>query len=315
MLRSVSRLLLVIVNIICIVNVYCGFNGTNIEPREQNPINHQFMLWNKLNFVCMTCFNESGNIYYYHPKINFTHRQQLSVSVLVTLIGVEPTLQFYHNNKSFVFVNGSNQVSLVGERFLVNESLYFDGMGPYRLSIFSQMNKTNAFFQFNISSNSGRLVNDTNYSWLRSPSNSTIVLGPLFMGPHYFRFINYANATISPVVALRFNNLSSLGYPRYFPVSKEKVCPTKVPFIVTQTCKPEIKTVTVIKTITSVKEDNKKILMATPSEPPQLLECKQQLNVFIVLFVVVSCLFLLVIMVMMCRYTNQAQKQAKSSVY
>nr|QFU19710.1 putative transmembrane protein [Serpentovirinae sp.] len=314
MSRSVSRLLLVIVNIICIVNVYCGFNGTNIEPREQNPINHQFMLWNKLNFVCMTCFNESGNIYYYHPKIDFDHRQELNASVLVKLIGVEPTLQFYHNNKSFVFVNNSKQVILVGERFLVNESLYFDGMGPYRLSIFSQMNKTNVSFQFNITSNSGQLVTDTNYSWLDSPFNSTIVLGPLFMGPHYFRFIKYANATVSPVVALRFNNLSSLGYPRYFPASKTQVCPTKAPFIVTQTCKPEIKTVTIIKTITPAKED-KKVLTATPSEPPQLLECKQQLNVFIVLCVVVSCLFLLVIMIMMCRYTKQAQKQAKSSVY
>lgn len=314
MSRSVSRLLLVVVNIICIVNVYCGFNGTNIEPREQNPINHQFMLWNKLNFVCMTCFNESGNIYYYHPKINFTDREEINASVLVKLVGVEPTLQFYHNNKSFVFVNNSNQVSLVGEKFLVNESLYFDGMGPYRLSILSQMNKTNAFFQFN-TSNSGLYIRDTHYSWLDSPHNSTIVLGPLFTGPHYFRFINYANGTVSPVVALRFNNLSSLGYPRYFSASKEKVCPTKAPLIVTQTCKPQIKTVTVIKTITSAKEDNKKITTATPSEPPQLLECKQQLNVFIVLFVVVSCLFLLVIMIMMCRFTNQAQKQAKSSVY
>ncbi|QJQ82352.1 ORF6 [Morelia viridis nidovirus 2] len=314
MSRSVSRLLLVIVNIICIVNVYCGFNGTNIEPREQNPINHQFMLWNKLNFVCMTCFNESGNIYYYHPKINFSNRQQIDASVLVKLIGVEPTLQFYHNNKSFVFVNNSNQLSLQGERFLVNESLYFDGMGSYRLVILSQMNKTNAVFQFNTTSNSGVQVNDTHYSWLDSPHNSTIVLGPLFTGPRYFRFIKYANATVSPVVALRFNNLSSLGYPRYFPASKTQVCPTKAPLIVTQTCKPEVKTVTVIKTITSVKED-KKISTATPSEPPQLSECKQQLNVFIVLFVVVSCLFLLVIMIIMCRYTNQAQKQAKSSVY
>ncbi|AIJ50570.1 TM-glycoprotein [Ball python nidovirus 1] len=318
-------LLLLIVSILCVSNVNCGFNGTYIEPRNQNPINHPFMLWNSKSFVCMTCFNESGKVYYYHPKIDINHPWTLKEYVLAEWVSdgwkpnpaslTTPQLLFNHYNRTFFFYN-SSVLSLVGEKFIVNQSLYFDNLSPYYLKMFnvSSGNISQAYMMWN-----NRYLVDTYANWLKSPINTTVVLGDLFQ-PNIFRFINYRNGTLSPNVALRFNINASLGYPRYFPsiMAKQQSCPTKAPQVMVRTCKPEIRTVTVIKTVTKAAIIPKKQEQATtaiPSDSPQLLECKQQLNIFVVLFVVVSCVVLLILMVIMCRYTNQAQKPAKSRVY
>lgn len=317
--NSVRLLLLVIVGILCVSNVNCGFNGTQIEPRNQNPINHPFMLWNSKSFVCMTCFNESGIIYYYHPKINFNRSWTLKEYVLAEWVSdnkkFTPQLQFNYNNKTFSFYN-STILSLVGDRFIVNQSLYFDNLSPYYLKMLnvSSGNISEAYMMWN-----NRYLVDTYATWLKSPINTTVVLGDLFQ-PNIFRFINYRNGTLSPNVALRFNINASLGYPRYFPsaITKQQRCPTKAPQVIVTTCKPEIKTVTVIKTVTkaaAIVAKEEQATTAIPSDSPQLLECKQQLNIFVVLFVVVSCVVLLILMVIMCRYINQAQKSTKSRVY
>nr|AII00830.1 minor M protein 2 [Python nidovirus] len=314
---SVRLLLLISISLICVNNVYCGFNGTNIEPRSQNPINHPFMLWNHKSFVCMTCFNESGEIYYYHPGFQLTSLNNSYVKAEWVADGLSgkstPQLIFNHLNKTFSFYNGTD-VSIVGTKFKVNQSLYFDNLSPYYLSVFNvTSNKiSEAYMMWN-----NRFLFDLHAVWLRSPINTTIVLGDLFQA-NVFRFINYRNATVSPHVALRANLNASLGYPRYFPsTAKQQVCPTKSPVIVTQPCKPEIKTVTVIKEVEVqvTAKAKKSATIATPSESPQLIECKQQLNIFVVLFMVALCLFLLVLIIIMCRYTNKAQTKTKSSVY
>nr|AUS29615.1 TM-glycoprotein [Ball python nidovirus 1] len=308
-------LLLFIVSIFCLSNVNCGFNGTYIEPRNQNPINHPFMLWNSKSFVCMTCFNDSGKVYYYHPKVDFVNSSTLKEYFLAEWVSdgwrpnpnssTTPRLLFNQHNKTFSFYNSSVS-SLVGERFFVNKSLYFDNLSPYYLKIFnvSSSNITQAYMMWN-----NRYLVDTYANWLKSPINTTVVLGDLFQ-PNIFRFINYRNGTLSPNVALRFNINASLGYPRYFPsiMAKQQSCPTKAPQVVVRTCKPEIKAATISK-------KQEQATTAIPSDSPQLLECKQQLNIFVVLFVVVSCVVLLILMFIMCRFTNQAQKPAKSRVY
>nr|QFU19791.1 putative transmembrane protein [Serpentovirinae sp.] len=306
---------------------YCGFNGTNIESRIQNPINHPFMIWNDRNFICMTCFNESGQIYYYHPYFDVSWARMFGYFEVNHLKDSDFLLNFEHSNKTFKFFNLNRNVSSLSwnsSKYVVNQSLYFDSISPFYLNVSGVVNNTilstNASFQFNTSLGVGNKILDQTFYWLLSPTNSSIVLGPWYGFIQYFRLVTLANTTakLSPTVALRFKPPHNLGQPRYFPSQALQTCPTIGPVITrscptSKLCQSQVKTVTVIKT--AAKEERKVEVVVTPTPSVELSICKEQLNSFIIALAIVLCLLLAVLSLFMFRCSKQMQKQNKSNVY
>ncbi|QGW58081.1 minor M protein 2 [Morelia viridis nidovirus] len=306
---------------------YCGFNGTNIEPRRQNPINHPFMIWNDRNFICMTCFNESGQIYYYHPYFNVSWSRMFGYFVVDYFNNLDFLLNFEHSNKTFKFFNLNRNGSFLSwnsSKYVVNQSLYFDNISPFFLNVSVDINSTisptNVFFQFNTSLGVGTNIRDQTFYWLLSPINSSIALGPWYGFVRYFRLVTLANITakLSPTVALRFKPPHNLGQPRYFPSQAPLLCPTIGPVVTrscptSKLCQPQVKTVTVIKT--EVKEVTKAEEQVVSTSSVELSSCKEQLNSFIIALVIVLCLLLAVSSFLMFRCSKQMQKQNKSNVY
>nr|QJQ82384.1 ORF6 [Carpet python nidovirus 1]QJQ82392.1 ORF6 [Carpet python nidovirus 1] len=285
---------------------YCGFNGTNIEPRIQNPINHPFMIWNDRNFICMTCFNESGQIYYYHPYFNVSWARMFGYFGVTYFNNSDFLLNFEHSNKTFKFFN-LNQNGMVlswnSSKYVVNQSLYFDSISPFYLNVSGGVNNTilstNVSFQFNTSLGVGKSILDQTFYWLLSPTNSSIALGPWYGFTQYFRLV-------------------TLGQPRYFSSQALQTCPTIGPVITrscptSKPCQPQVKTVTVIKT--AAKEERKVEVVVTPTPSVELSICKEQLNSFIIALAIVLCLLLAVLSFFMFRCSKQMQKQSKSNVY
>nr|QJQ82288.1 ORF6 [Carpet python nidovirus 1] len=285
---------------------YCGFNGTNIEPRIQNPINHPFMIWNDRNFICMTCFNESGQIYYYHPYFDVSWDRMFGYFGVSYLNKSDFLLNFEHSNKTFKFFNLNQNNSFLSwnsSKYVVNQSLYFDSISPFYLNVSGGVNNTilptNVSFQFNTSLGVGKIIRDQTFYWLLSPTNSSIALGPWFGFIQYFRLV-------------------TLGQPRYFSSQALQTCPTIGPVITrscptSKLCQPQVKTVTVIKT--AAKEERKVEVVVTPTPSVELSICKEQLNSFTIALAIVLCLLLAVLSLFMFRCSKQMQKQNKSNVY
>nr|QJQ82312.1 ORF6 [Carpet python nidovirus 1] len=285
---------------------YCGFNGTNIEPRIQNPINHPFMIWNDRNFICMTCFNESGQIYYYHPYFDVSWDRMFGYFGVSYLNKSDFLLNFEHSNKTFKFFNLNQNNSFLSwnsSKYVVNQSLYFDSISPFYLNVSGGVNNTilptNVSFQFDTSLGVGKIIRDQTFYWLLSSTNSSIALGPWFGFIQYFRLV-------------------TLGQPRYFPSQALQTCPTIGPVITrscptSKLCQPQVKTVTVIKT--AAKEERKVEVVVTPTPSVELSICKEQLNSFTIALAIVLCLLLAVLSLFMFRCSKQMQKQNKSNVY
>nr|QJQ82376.1 ORF6 [Carpet python nidovirus 1] len=305
---------------------YCGFNGTNIEPRIQNPINHPFMIWNANNFICMTCFNESGQVYYYHPYFNVSWARMSGYFIVDYHRWSDFLLNFEHSNKTFKFfnLNQNSSLSWKASKYVVNQSLYFDNISPFFLNVSVAINSTisptNESFQFNTTLGVGRNIKDQTFYWLLSPKNSSIVLGPWYGFIQYFRLVTLANITakLSPTVALRFKPPHNLGQPRYFPSQALQMCSntgqvTTRSCPTSKLCQPQVKTVTAIKT--AAKEGSKVEVVVIPTPSVELSICKEQLNSFIIALAIVLCLLLAVLSLFMFRCSNQVQKQNKSNVY
>nr|QFU19739.1 putative transmembrane protein [Serpentovirinae sp.] len=301
---------------------YCGFNGTNIEPRRQNLINHPFMIWNNRNFICMTCFNESGQIYYYHPYFNVTWQRMFGYFEVKYVNKSDFELKFNHSDKMFNFCNfnqNGNCSSWPSTKYVVNQSLYFDNLSPFFLNVSGGVNSTipatNVSLQFNTSFGVGNSILDQTFYWLLAPINSSVALGPWWGFTRYFRLIDLANATaeLSPKVALRFLPPHNLGQPRYFPSQVSQTCPTSGPVLTrscptSKLCQPQVKTDT-------VNEVRKVEVVVTPTPSVELSICKEQLNSFIIALVIVLCFLLVVLSFLMFRCSKQMQKQNKSNVY
>nr|QJQ82320.1 ORF6 [Carpet python nidovirus 1]QJQ82328.1 ORF6 [Carpet python nidovirus 1]QJQ82344.1 ORF6 [Carpet python nidovirus 1] len=285
---------------------YCGFNGTNIEPRIQNPINHPFMIWNDRNFICMTCFNESGQIYYYHPYFDVSWARMFGYFGVSYFNKSDFLLNFEHSNKTFKFFNlnqNGSSLSWNSSKYVVNQSLYFDSISPFYLNVSGDVDNitlpTNVSFQFNTSLGVGKIIRDQTFYWLLSPTNSSIALGPWYGFIQYFRLV-------------------TLGQPRYFPSQALQTCPTIGPVITrscptSKLCQPQVKTVTVIKT--AAKEERKVEVVVIPTPSVELSICKEQLNSFTIALAIVLCLLLAVLSLFMFRCSKQMQKQNKSNVY
>nr|QJQ82296.1 ORF6 [Carpet python nidovirus 1] len=306
---------------------YCGFNGTKIEPRKSNLINHPFMIWNDENFVCMTCFNESGDIYYYHPSVNFGKSSKIDGYFLVdfnqTYKGNSKLRDYYllfeHSNKSFLYFNvtANQTVSLLAAKYLVNESFYFDSVSPFILNgTVAQVLTTSASYPWRYSL--GVLVNITDdyYQWLFSSINSSIVLGSKLFGLGY-RVVNYASSNLATNISTRFRLGQSLGMPRYFPTTA-KACPTLTPLVTKacpkpKSCQNQVRTVIVTKAAPPAPSQKSKIL-AIPTLSPELSICKEQLNSFTTALVIVLCCLLAAVVYLMYNCKSQ-QQQTKSSIY
>nr|QJQ82368.1 ORF6 [Carpet python nidovirus 1] len=280
---------------------YCGFNGTNIEPRIQNPINHPFMMWNDRNFICMTCFNESGQIYYYHPYFN------VSWDRMFGYFGVDYSrrsgfvLNFEHSNKTFKFFNLNQNGSFLSwnsSKYVVNQSLYFDNVSPFYLNVSGVINNTtlptDEPFQFNTTLGVGKNIIDQTFYWLLSPTNSSIALGPWYGFIQYFRLVTLAQLPNYPSQALWM-------CPTTRPVTT-RLCPTS------KLCQPQV-----IKT--AAKEERNGEVVVTPTPLVELFICKEQLNSFTIALAIVLCLLLAVLSLFMFRCSKQMQKQNKSNVY
>lgn len=309
-----------------VTNSYCGFNGTNIEPRFFNLINHPFMMWNDENFVCMTCFNESGSIYYYHPSVNFSKFQNIGYFLVdfnqTYKSGVnlrDYYLLFEHSNKSFLYFNvtGNNTVSLSAAKYLVNESLYFDVVSPFVLNFTGRQHLvTNVTYPWKPSLGVLYNISDDYYQWLFSPKNSSIVLGSKLFGAGY-RVVNYAKSNMAVNVSMRFRIGQSLGMPRYFPTAPKQVCPTVKAAIAKscptpKACQESVRIVTIKSKVAPVSLKSQTVAMLTPST--ELSICKEQLNSFIIALVIVLCCFLVAVVYLMYNCRSQ-QQQKKSSVY